>query len=106
MIYKSSQFHNGRRGSALTIKIISGSNVNKLTEISEDGTLILNLKSDKKTGDFNLTMIDFLEMMLAVSRGQIEVIAGQDGTEKLVAILDIDPDELQKRIMDYLENRE
>jgi uncharacterized protein YggU (UPF0235/DUF167 family) len=88
-------------GSALAIKIVHQSTFDELTHISDDGTLILNLKSQPLSRDVNSSLISFLQKILKVSNNQIEIIAGEEGDEKLVAILDIDPDELHKRIMNY-----
>lgn len=101
MVYKTSRFHDGRSGSALTIQVIPQSNINKLIDISDDGTLILNLISDPKGVDINAMLISFLENLLRVDKDQIEIIAGVDTNEKLVAILDVSPDELQNRIVEY-----
>jgi uncharacterized protein (TIGR00251 family) len=104
MVIKSSRFHNGRRGSALTIQVVPQSNENKLTNILEDGTLKIKIKAPLAGGEADKMLVDYLEMIFDVQKYQIEIIAGEKGVDKIIAILDVDPDEIQKRIMNYWSN--
>lgn len=94
-------FQNGRMGSALAIKIVPKSGDNKLIKILDDGTLILELRAPNVKGEVNDELKKFLPEILDVNDSQIEIIAGEGGLDKLVAILDVEADELDIRIMNY-----
>lgn len=102
MLVNSSHFHNGKSGSALTIKVIPQSNTNKLTEILDDGTLIIKIDASLKAEDVNNALVKYLNEILDVPKNHIEIIAGNDRTEKLIGILDSDPNDIQTRIMNYM----
>jgi uncharacterized protein YggU (UPF0235/DUF167 family) len=103
MVPKSSSFHDGRSGSALAVRVIPKSDVNKILEILEDGTLKIQLRTSLDSGEINSVLMKYLENVLDVPQDKIEIIAGEMGTEKLIAILDVDPNDLQLRLMNCAE---
>lgn len=94
-------FKNGRLGSALTIKIIPDSRKNQLTSILDDGTLVIKLRTTDTGQKTNTELIKFLAEILDLIDSELEIIAGEEGTDKLVAVFDVESDELERRIMDY-----
>jgi uncharacterized protein (TIGR00251 family) len=92
---------NGRMGSALAIKVIPNSADNKLTHILDDGTLIIELRTPNAKGNGNMELIKFLAEIFDIIDSEIEIIAGEEGLDKLVAILDVEADELESRIKTY-----
>jgi len=87
--------HDGRQGAALAVKVTLGAPHNKISDILPDGTLRIKLKSEES----NQELIKFLSEVLDVSISKIDIIGGHSGSDKLISILDVGKDEVQKRIM-------
>jgi uncharacterized protein YggU (UPF0235/DUF167 family) len=52
-------------------------------------------------GKANAALIQFLSEVLDVPRSRIEIVAGAAGRDKLVSILDLDPETASERILKY-----
>ena len=87
--------HDGRQGAALAVKVTLGAPQNKITEILPDGTLKIRLNSEEG----NQELLKFLSEVLEVSISKIDIIGGFSGNDKLISILDVGKDDVQKRIM-------
>ena len=101
MIGREFNFHNGQKGSALAIRIISKKGDKKITKVLRDGTVVVNLEKDIE--DPNKEIVKLLAEVLGVPLKRFDIIAGRDGNEKLLSILDIDPEKVQELVMNYLE---
>jgi uncharacterized protein (TIGR00251 family) len=82
--------HSGRTGSAITVHVTSGALKNEITEILEDGTIKISVAVPKNGKQANETLIQFLMQILTARQAQIEIVAGEDGPDKLITILDMD----------------
>jgi len=98
MVSKSFNLHNGRRGSALAVRIISYGDCSKIVRISTDGTLEVSLKVAKGEEEANSALIQYLSRILNASKDNLEIIAGQTGRDKLVSVFDIDPSVVQEKL--------
>jgi uncharacterized protein YggU (UPF0235/DUF167 family) len=47
-------------------------------------------------------LLAFVSQELGISKGQIQVLAGNDGNNKLISILDMKPKLIQKKILDKI----
>lgn len=101
MSIKAFRFHNSRRGAALSVKIIPDSSANRLVNILEDGTLAIELHASAVDEEVNTALIKFLELICRIPDHQIEIVAGEKGFEKLIAILDVDPELIQNRVIAF-----
>jgi uncharacterized protein (TIGR00251 family) len=100
----SRQFHlhNGKKGAALAVRVSSRARHNEIVEILNDGTVkirITTLPSDKKA---NQVLLEFLAEVLGIPSSNIEIVAGINGRDKLVSILDIDAVTVQERILKHM----
>lgn len=102
---ESRQFklHDGRRGSALAVRVTPRASRNEITEIQVDGTVKVRLTSPPVDGEANQALVNFMAEVLGTTSNKIEIVAGLSGKDKLISILDIEKDEVQRRIMAYLE---
>ncbi len=91
--------HNGKRGAAITVRVIPRSSKNEIAEIQADGTIKIRLTAAPVEGQANKALIEFLAEILDVAKSKIEIIAGQSGRDKLVSILDLDSDTVQQKIL-------
>jgi len=95
--------HNGKMGAAITVRVVPRSGQNKVAEIQEDGTIKIRLKAAPVEGQANKALIEFLSELLDVPKSNIEIVAGQSGRDKLITILDLDSDTVQKKILSQIE---
>lgn len=96
------QFHNGRRGAALAIRVTPRARRNEVAEVLNDGTIRIRLTAPPVEGKANKALIQFLSNILDVAPSRISIVAGETGRDKLVSILDMPPEEAQRRILEHL----
>ncbi len=96
---KDFKLHSGKSGAAITIRVTPRSARNEISEILSDGTVKIRLTAAPVDGKANECLIEFLAKVMNVSKAAIEIVAGMTGREKLVTILGLTPEEVQKRIL-------
>ena len=92
-------FHHGTTGAAITVRVSPRANRNEVTDVMTDGTIKIRLTAPPVEGQANAALIHFLADLLGVSATKIEIVAGQTGKEKLVAISGLDPQTVQDKIL-------
>ncbi len=95
--------HSGRRGAAITVRVIPRSSKNEIAEVQADGTIKIRLTAAPVEGQANKALIEFLADILDVAKSKIEIIAGLSGRDKLITILDLDSDVVQKKILSQVK---
>lgn len=103
MAERKFHLHDGKRGVAMAVRVTPRASRNEVTAIQEDGTVKVRLAASPKGGDANDALVTYLAEVLGVSRSKIEIVAGETGRDKLISIIDMDKDELQNRLMAYIE---
>ena len=96
------QLHNGRAGAAFAIRVTIHARRDEVVRILNDGTVKIRLTAPPVKGNANQALIEFLAEILEISRSQIEIVAGETGRNKLVSIMDLDAETVQKRIMENM----
>ena len=91
--------HDGKKGSALAIRVTPRARRNEIFGILNDGTVKIRLTSPPVEGKANAALVEFLADILEVPRSRVEIVAGKTGRDKLVSILDLDAETVQKRII-------
>jgi hypothetical protein len=91
--------HDGKKGSALAVRVTPRSRRNEIVEILNDGTVRVRLTASTDDIKINQELVDFLAEVLEVPRGRVDIVAGVSGKDKLVSILDLDATEVQERIL-------
>jgi len=96
------RFHNGKSGTALTIRVVSRQTDNCVLEFLDDGVVKIGLKPrpDDTYGNHALTL--FLSEILGTTPSNVEVVAGFEGQDKLVTVLQMDPETVQTRLKSKL----
>jgi uncharacterized protein len=94
--------HDGKLGSAITVRVTPRSSRNEVTEILNDGTIKIRLIASMDDKQSNQVLVFFLAEILKISPSNIEIIAGQTGKDKLIAISTLDADTVQKRIISQI----
>jgi uncharacterized protein len=101
MVPRRFHFHDGQKGSAIAVRVVPGASKNEIAEILSDGTLRIRLTARPVEGKANVALIDFLSKILDVPRSKIAIVAGETRRDKLVTILDLDSEALQKKLSPY-----
>ncbi len=102
MVTQKFHLHDGKRGSALAIRITPRASRNEIVEIMSDGTVRIRLTASPVDDRANDALIEFLSGVLNVSPSRIEIVAGASGRDKLVSILDLDAESVHQRIIHQL----
>jgi len=100
MIGREFKFHNGKKGSALAIRVSKKKGENRVERVKNDGTVIIFLSADVE--NINNELIKYLSELLKIDRKRFDIIAGQDGSDKLLSILDMEPEEVQNLILENI----
>ncbi len=102
MAVREYHFHDGKAGSALGVRVTPRARQNEVVEVLNDGTVRIRLTVSGAEGAANQALVDYLAEILGVPAGRIEVVAGLSGRDKLVAILDLDSEAVQQKILEHL----
>jgi len=97
MIGRKFNFHDGEKGSALAVRISNEKGKTAIISVLEDGTLIINLSGQSE--DLNQDIIKFLAKTLNINERRFDIVAGMEGSEKLISILDITPEKIQELVL-------
>jgi uncharacterized protein (TIGR00251 family) len=99
---RSFHLHDGKTGSAITVRVTPRSSSNEVSEILDDGTVKVRLTASAPEEKMNQALVSFLAEVLGVKPNQIEIVAGQKGNDKLITIMDLDSNAVQERILEHL----
>jgi hypothetical protein len=99
---KEHKFSDGRRGSALPVRVTPRASRNEIVEILSDQTVKIRLTAPPVEGQANEELIKFLSDVLGIPKSKLEIVAGATGRDKLVSIMDMPVEEVHKRILAHL----
>lgn len=94
--------HDGRKGSALAVRVTPRASRNEIVELLDDGTIKVRIASPPTDNEANDTLIEFLSQILGVPRSRLDIVAGLTGRDKLISVVDMDADTAHKRILAHL----
>ena len=100
MIGRQFKFHNGEHGAALAIRVKHSRGDSNFSKVLKDGTVIVQLKQGE--GEVNARLIDFVSRELKIPKKRLQVIAGKDGSKKLISIVDKTPNQIQKIVLELI----
>ena len=102
MTSRDYRLHDGQKGAALAVRVISRARKNEIVEILNDGTIKIRLKASPGKEDVNPALIAYLAQVLETEKENIDVVAGEGGSDKLVSVLNIDAETLHQRVVKSL----
>lgn len=102
MTKEDSQFSNGKMGSAITVRVNSIPGRNEISEILDDGTVKIKLAVKPSDDRANAELIKFLAEVLGTASTKLDIIAGKNGQDKLITILDMNTHQVQEKIVAQL----
>jgi hypothetical protein len=91
--------HDGKTGAAITVRITPRSSRDEISEILDDGTVKVRLTAAGNEEKANQALLVFLAKVLGVNTGQLEIVAGLSGNDKLITITDLDKTLVHERIL-------
>lgn len=102
MARREFHLHDGKKGSALGIRVTPRASRDEIVEILHDGTVRVRLQSSPEEREINQALSKFLSGVFGIPEDQIEVVAGQNGRDKLVSVLDLDTKTVHNKILQNL----
>ena len=94
--------HDGKKGVALAVRVTPRARHNEITEIQEDGTVRIRLTAAPSDNEANNQLVRFLAEVLGVPASHVEIVAGHTGRDKLVSVVDASADQVQERLLAYV----
>ena len=95
--------HDGKKGSALALRITPRSSRNQIVGVLNDGTIKVHIAAPPVDDEANKELVNFLSDVLGIPKSRIEIVAGESGRDKLVSIIDMDVDTAHQRILAHMD---
>jgi uncharacterized protein (TIGR00251 family) len=95
--------HDGKRGSALALRVTPRASQNKIVGLLTDGTIKVHIAAPPVDDDANKELLVFLAEVLGVPKSRVEIVAGNTGRDKLVSVLDMDVETVHERILAHMD---
>jgi uncharacterized protein (TIGR00251 family) len=94
--------HNGKKGSALAVRVTPRASRNEIVELMEDGTIKVRLAAPPADNEANEALINFLAEVLGVAKSRLDIVAGASGRDKLISVVDMDAETAHQRILAHV----
>jgi uncharacterized protein len=94
--------HDGKKGSALAVRVTPRASRNEVVELLNDGTIKVRIAAPPSDNEANETLIEFLSEILGVPRSRLDIVAGLSGRDKLISVMDMDVETVHQRILAHL----
>ncbi len=96
------RLHNGQKGSALAVRVTPRASQNQVVGVLNDGTIKVHLTSSADEAEMNALLMAYLSDILGVPKSRLEIVAGENGRDKLISVLDMDTGSVHKKIVEEL----
>ncbi len=93
------ELRGGRYGAAIAVRVTPRMAKNEIYEILDDGTVKIRLTAPPVDGKANQALLEFLSKVLQVNTSNLEIIAGLTGRDKLVTVINMNAEQVQKQIL-------
>lgn len=94
--------HDGRKGSALAVRVTPRASRNEIVGLLDDGTIKVRIAAPPSDNEANEALINFLSEVLGVSKSRLDIVAGVSGRDKLISIMDMDAETAHQRILAHV----
>jgi uncharacterized protein len=94
--------HDGKKGSALAVRVTPRASRNEIVSVLSDGTIKVHLTAPPVEGQANEALIKFMAEVLGVAPSRIDIVAGSSGRDKLVSVLDMDSQTVHDKIVSHI----
>lgn len=96
------QLHDGKKGSALAVRVTPRASRNEIVELLDDGTIKVRLATPPSDNEANAALLEFLSEILGVPQSRLEIVAGASGRDKLISVTDMDVETAHQRILAHV----
>ena len=96
------RFHDGKAGSAISVRVTPRARKNEIVEILSDQTVKVRLTAPPVEGKANKALIAFLAKVLEIPKSKFEIVAGDTGRDKIVSIVESDSDWVHNKLLEYI----
>ena len=103
MAKRTYRLHDGKKGAAIAVRITPRASKNEIVEVQTDGTVKIHVTTPAEDGKANDELVVFLSDILRVPKTRIDIVAGASGRDKLIAVVDMDAQEVHDRIVAHLQ---
>jgi uncharacterized protein len=87
--------------SIFSVKVIPNKPISKIVDISDDGTMKIEIKAQPIEGKANQELIKYLAKSLGVNQNQVIIMRGANSKNKLIKIESI----AKLRILDFFKKK-
>jgi hypothetical protein len=95
----------GGTGAALTVRVIVRASRTGLAGLLPDGTLKVRVAAPPAGGAANRALVAYLAEVLGIRESAIEIVAGEKGRDKILAITGLGAGEVDERLRRCLPTR-
>ena len=96
------QLHDGKKGSALAVRVTPRASRNEIVELLEDGTIKVRLAAPPSDNEADEALLDFLSEILGVPKSRLEIVAGASGRDKLISVTEMEVETAHQRILAHV----
>jgi uncharacterized protein (TIGR00251 family) len=96
------KLHDGKKGSALAVRVTPRASRNEIVELLDDGTVKVRIAAPPADNEANEALIEFLADVLGVPKSRLDIVAGVTGRDKLISIMDMDAETAHQRILAHV----
>jgi len=97
------ELHSGRRGAALGVRVTPRASRNQIVGVLNDSTIKVHLVCGPSDEEINAELLAYLAQVLGVPKSRVEIVAGENGRDKLVSVLDMDVETTHQRVLAHME---
>jgi len=94
--------HSGQKGSALAVRVTPRASRNEIVEMLDDGTIKVRIAAPPVDDEANTALVEFLAEILGVPKSRLDIVAGETGRDKLIAVVDMDVETAHQRIVAHM----
>lgn len=80
-----------QHGAAFTVRVVTRADKKEVVGVQDDGSLKIRLTESPAEGAANRQLLEFLAEVLDVESGQIEIVAGDDKSNKIISVKNVTP---------------
>ena len=96
------KLHDGKKGSALAVRVTPRASRNEIVELLDDGTIKVRIAAPPADNEANAALIEFLADVLGVPKSRLDIVAGVTGRDNLISIMDMDAETAHQRILAHV----
>lgn len=93
----------GKYGAAINVRVTPRARKTEFGGVLEDGTVRIRVQEPPVEGKANKALVAFLAKVMGVRRSRIEIVAGENGLDKIVAVEAMTAEEVENRIKGWLD---